>query len=291
MQILSCLHYSSPNESKFLIQLPVGVPKPSSAYWPSEIDTRPRVKADHSFHVYSWYTAIESLRWHVGEIYMEALELRKDWEGRAVQLQKKLHGLASIKDRVTLLFNFLNEESSIKGYRTALSPILKDLRKDLNLEENEAYASLSRRAFQCHCLKYGLQRSDWTPSQTTEKLKEILESKGPLLIFAQLGPSFYLDEAQEQKSAFLGKKFSIWPRGSERSSLVEAQAVIIVGVWSTAKGNMVCFVNPPESTDPSEERKLYIVTYDKFASSIIPIENTYGYTSENVKLVKKPFDT
>lgn len=286
MLLLSCFHQSDATNIKVLVHLPSGVPDPSrSCPIPrGSIDTRLRVAADHSFHVYSWYSAIESMRWHVGQIYMDAYAKRQEWESRAVRLQRDIHSSSTIEKRVELLFTFLNEESKRKTQRELLLPILTDLQKSLRLPAKEAHDALSQMAFECHCLKYGLLKSDLPPLQTPEKLKELLETKGPLLVFMKL--EFDFKDSIENKAAFLGKKFWIWPRGTQKREIAETQALIIVGIWLTAKGNMVCFANPSEPTEPSKDRKLYIVTYDKFASSLINTGSIYGYTSESVQLKK-----
>lgn len=280
MQTLTALQ--SGEKGPFLILLPAGVPDRDQSVPLDFVETRERKAEDRALHQFPWTAAINSMRWHVGPIYMDHVSNKFFWEQRAVGLLRHLRDSKTVKERNEILHQFLNDESSHKKHQAALQTLLKDLKACMALPEKEAYGKLSQLTFQCHLIKYDFEKAVWNPKEP-ETLEDILKTKGPILVLATLGPTFYEEPPHEEAITLCRKKFWTWPKGSKKRENVEAKPIILVGICIREKVTPVLFVVPNELTDPPAERKLYGISYEKL-EAIVPIDDTFGYTSSSLQI-------
>jgi len=154
-----------------------------------------------------------------------------------------------------------------------------------NIEKSKFYYSTLLLLF---VRKHNLKESEWHPSQSIDKLGEVLKKHGRLAIRGFFGQSYYVD-APFQAETIQGKAIWGWRSNAERKSIVDGHIVIIVGV--NLQSGRIYFVDPIDESDPNlpESQKVYTMSYRRLCESISNLEGTF-WLDENKKPAHLPGD-
>ena len=90
----------------------------------SVVHSLTRVASESAFSTSNWFSAIDILRSQIGEVLDKTLEEKKDWEQRAISLQKELKKCdsdSSLNRKVKILTNFLKIEIDNEKNEDSLS--------------------------------------------------------------------------------------------------------------------------------------------------------------------------
>jgi len=121
---------------------------------------------------------------------------------------------------------------------------------------------------------YQCKESSWNPDQGVDGLIQQLKQKGPHMINASIGQSFYTTEPKKLSETIEGRSVYGWPPGayhktSEKEKL--SHSVVLVGAKKDVGGkSYIYFIDPNDPSEPEQPstQKMYKVSYDRFAGAI-----------------------
>lgn len=116
--------------------------------------------------------------------------------------------------------------------------------------------------------QFGLKSSQWSPQEGCASLIKELKKHGPLYIGGDvIGVQSYRDKPFEMKKKISGKTISAWPPGTERVSK-NGHVIILIGAKIKNGRGYVYFIDPVDPSPLSEQRKIYLISYEKLSASI-----------------------
>lgn len=130
---------------------------------------------------------------------------------------------------------------------------------------------------------YGLSTSSWDPSKDIDSLIQELQVKGPLIVTARVGKTFYVDEPQEIAEQIQDRKVFGWKVGSQRSEKQNTvNSTLLVGARRMAEKAYVYYIDSLDPSDPKDKsvQKIYKISFDNLRRNILPLD---GVSKEHSK--------
>jgi hypothetical protein len=124
--------------------------------------------------------------------------------------------------------------------------------------------------FQC-------KNSNWDPRQGVDGLIQQLKEKGPHMINASIGQSFYTVEPKKLSQTIEGRNVYGWAPGAPRKQQENvSHCVVLVGASKNAEGKgHVYFIDPLDPSQPNQPstQKVYKVSFERLLGVI---NNIFG---------------
>lgn len=168
---------------------------------------------------------------------------------------------------------------------------VKQCTKTLDLKSS--HLALDTIIFRLHYRNFGARKSAWHPNQPIEKLIRQLKLYGPHYVQGYFGQAYYKTPPAELPLKIEGRTIFGWDVEAQKLDTEERHAIIIIGAQRVREKTYVYFVDPLDSSDPTNvaTQKIYAITYDELVNSIVSLNGIllrHATTKIPIFLKEKP---
>lgn len=273
-----------PNNNEFFISIPPLKEAQNPEMACSSQETHPP-------KLLSWYAAIYILRGKINEIYAASQKDMYEWEKRVFALNQQLvecndlikatHHIdeflkaeSVLEENRNLFFRNGNMTINFSGQVLLLSQVFEVARtiNDLRMfpiVHNGLLMTVKRLSL----ASFNFRVSSWNPHQEPIHLKETLSKYGPMLVFGRFGRQFYEQEPFQLNEKFLDHQLLGWKKEGKRRNDDLIETVILVGASVFKNTSRIYFVDPKDTEDSLQARKIYAISYHNLMTHIFTEES------------------
>ncbi len=305
-------------EGEVLWDIPAGKPNPAERFPGIGVeDTRTRVRALGQKEATSEYYALNLFRPRIGKHLESDPELRrierlfsqhrKNYvalldERQSMQIQSEnLFKLMEQRDKQTeqqvlMQLNMSFCPKLARLHESLLQDVLFDLEayyqryhaapdraptyQQLKPWEKQAISGLA--VMQARLTQYpNLCISSWCFREGPEALMHELRTFGPMLARGYYGSDFYKpNSAFVMRNRIGGQAIHAWRSQDYDWQKAATHSVVVVGMTQEAGQYRVIFLDPKDASNPDEQRKYYLISYERFISNMRNLHGTQAVKTE-----------
>lgn len=117
---------------------------------------------------------------------------------------------------------------------------------------------------------YHLEISSWHPKESIEHLIAELQKNGPLIVGGCFGALHYSVPPRKLGKQIEGRAVYGWIKTDPKNTNpVTGHSILLVGAEKTSTRELVYYIDPEDSSDPSdpEKQRIYCMSYERLTSA------------------------